>query len=181
MKRNVAAHPLWVACVVLLCWTVSTQGSAQIFEQRALLGDLASSLKTPEAIAHFMWRHFIFESDRNHFGREDYWQSPEELFLTRRGDCEDFALFAHELLKRNGIPSFLLSLYGKGLGHTVCIFKENGRYRAIDEVRLLRYGSPDLLKLFSEIYPFWQHAAVVDYSAITHQGKILKQFIKRRS
>jgi hypothetical protein len=32
-------------------------------------------------------------SDRDQFGREDYWQPPEQFEETKKGDCEDFALW----------------------------------------------------------------------------------------
>ena len=94
-----------------------------------------------------------------------------------RGDCEDFALFAHEILNRNRIPSFLLNLYGRGYGHTVCVFKESGRYNVIDVVRLRRYGAVTLEGLFEEIYPFWKKAAIVGLSS-SGQPVVLKQFKK---
>ena len=179
MKRNIGARLLGLAGIMVVCLAGTSPGNAQIFEPQISLRDLAPSLSTPELIAHFMWQHFSFESDPVHFGRKDYWQSPEELFIARRGDCEDFALFAQELLKRNGIPSFLMSIYGKGVGHTVCVFKENGKYHVIDGVRVARYGSKTLQELSSEINPFWQKAAIVVRSSNPAQGKILKQFEKK--
>lgn len=176
MKRNLAVQAFRTACLVMSCMVLASPGTAQIIDSKVPLQDLAQSLETPEAIARFMWRHFIFESDQTHFAREDYWQSPAELFVTRRGDCEDFALFAHELLKRNGIPSFLLNLYGRGYGHTVVIFKEGGIYHALDGVQVVRGRSDSLEGLLDEIYPFWKKAAIVSPSPAHHQGRILKQF-----
>lgn len=154
------------------------QGFAQVFPNQATTAwnQLAFSLQTPEAIVRYMWRHFSYENDRTYLGREDYWQFPEELLTSQRGDCEDFSLFAYELLKKNGIPSFLLSLYSRGYGHTVCVFKENGLYHAIDGVRVTHHGTGTLEELFTEIYPFWKNAAIVSPSPATRQAQILRKF-----
>ena len=177
MKRSVAVRLLGTTCLVLSCLALASSGNAEALLSPSPLADLAYSLRTPEAVAHYMWRHFAYESDQVHFAQEDRWQSPEELMTSGRGDCEDFALFAHEILSRNRIPSFLLSLYGRGYGHTVCVFKEGGRYNVIDGVRLRRYGAGTLEGLFEEIYPFWKKAAIVGLSS-SGQPAVLKQFKK---
>ena len=38
-----------------------------------------------------------YQRDRNNYGQSDYWASPKE-FLTRRGDCEDFAILKYASL-----------------------------------------------------------------------------------
>lgn len=37
----------------------------------------------------------------------DFWQSPEETKILKTGDCEDKAIYLHNLLKKNQIPSQL--------------------------------------------------------------------------
>ncbi len=32
-------------------------------------------------------------SDKEQFGKDDYWQPPEDFERTKKGDCEDFALW----------------------------------------------------------------------------------------
>ena len=38
-----------------------------------------------------------YQRDRNNYGQNDYWASPRE-FLTRRGDCEDYAILKYASL-----------------------------------------------------------------------------------
>ena len=157
----------------------SLQESKASFSPADPLQELAQQLKSPDDIARFIWRHFSFESDQTQFGKEDYWQSPSEILKTQKGDCEDFAGFANELLKRNGKTSFLLNLYGGRYSHTVCVFKENGRYSVIDGANVVHYNAENLRQLVSEIYPFWQKSAIVVPSSISNRGKILAQFEKK--
>lgn len=174
MKKNVAAWCIWLVCWVSV---LPLLGYAQFSTAKPLsLQDLGEMLHTPDEIAHFMWRHFRYETDRTHFGTEERWQSPEELLTSRQGDCEDFALFAHEVLKKQGIPSFLLNVYGNRFGHTVCVFKKDGRYHVIDGTKSAIYNTTDLKEVFSRIYPFWKQAAIVGFSETSHSGKILKRF-----
>ena len=58
--------------------------------------------------------HFV--SDRQHWGREDYWATPVEFLATGAGDCEDFSLAKYFTLKALGIPLERMRLtYAKAL------------------------------------------------------------------
>ena len=158
---------------------MSAEADARLLDRGLSLEILAHQLRTPEQIARYMWQHFAFETDQRQFGRQDHWQSPEELLANQKGDCEDFALFAHSLLKINGIPSLLLNLYGKRFAHTVCVFKENGRYHAIDGTDVKRFDAEDINSLSFQLYPFWEKSAVVSPAPASHHGTILTEFTKR--
>ncbi len=41
--------------------------------------------------------------DQQNWGKSDYWETPAE-FLTRGGDCEDFAIAKYMALKKMGVP-----------------------------------------------------------------------------
>ncbi len=138
---------------------------------------LASDLNSPDAIAKFIWRHFQTESDQTQFGTEDRWQSPSELLASGRGDCEDFALFAYEIFKANGTQAFMLNIYGKGYGHTVCIFRDGKNYNALDGTQVVRGGN-SLESLISKIQPFWNHAAIVKAVKGSGHGIILKKIVR---
>lgn len=166
-------------CLFILCMvSVAVGGLSQ--PARASLSaipsfqSLASNLSSPEDIAKFIWRHFQVESDQTQFGTEDRWQSPEELLKSERGDCEDFALFAYEIFKARGTQAFLLNIYGKGYGHTVCVFREGGSFHAVDGTSVIR-GNESLDQLIKKIYPFWKSAAIV--KAVKNSGRavILKR------
>jgi len=137
---------------------------------------VAVSLSNPESIAHYMWKNFSVESDQTQFGQEEKWQSPEELLINRRGDCEDFARFAYEILKSNGTKAWLVSIYGRGYGHTIVVFQEKGFYHAIDGTEVKRFNAKSLLQVFEKIYPFWQKAALVKAQSNGPHAVILKEF-----
>ena len=144
MNKSVAAYGVFALGVVIAFFTMNAEAKAQILDRSLSLRELAGKLQTPDDIAHYLWRNIGFEEDQTQFGQEEYWQSPEELLTTRQGDCEDFANFANELLRMNGYSSFLLNLYGGSSDHTVCVFKENGKYNVIDGAEVLRFEANDL-------------------------------------
>ena len=157
MKKPIAAIGLFAASLVLFLFSsLTAEANAQLLDRTLSLANLSLELKTPENIAHYMWRNFVFETDQRQFGREEYWQSPQELMQTRKGDCEDFAVFAYELLKRQGIQTFLLNVYGGSFAHTVCVFKDKGKYQIIDGSDIKRVNASSLDELSKKIYPFWE-------------------------
>ena len=50
-----------------------------------------------------------YRSDRELWGRSDHWASPLE-FLSRSGDCEDYAIFKYVSLRRLGVPAAAMHL-----------------------------------------------------------------------
>ncbi len=152
-------------------------GEAAVLPFQNVLSGLAASLSSPDTLARYMWKNFSVESDQSNFGQEDHWQSPEELLATRKGDCEDFARFAYEILRMNGRKAFMISVYGKGgYGHTVCVFLENGRYNVIDDTEVKRLQARSLTDVFGKIYPQWEKAALVKTSPNSAHGIVLKEF-----
>ena len=176
MKKSVAAYWVFAVSFALVFNVLIAEAKAQLLDRSLSFRDLALQLQTPEAVAHYMWRHFDFESDQTQFGEEERWQSPEEFLETRKGDCEDFALFAQNILKMNGIPSYLVNIYSHRFSHTVCVFKEHDKFNVIDGTRVIRYEAESLDELMLKIDPFWNQGALVAPSQETHQGKILAQF-----
>lgn len=43
-----------------------------------------------------------YVSDKEQFGREDHWMPPEEFERSRKGDCDDFAMYAWRQLTEMG-------------------------------------------------------------------------------
>lgn len=58
----------------------------------------------------FSHQHYTYAEDQLQFGKEDYWTSPAELLASRRGDCEDWAIFNYISLRHMGIPDRQLRL-----------------------------------------------------------------------
>jgi hypothetical protein len=97
-------------------------------------------LNTPDKVVYFMRHHMRFmHDDPGH----NYFQNAQETFARGGGDCEDSAMFACEILNRNGW-SFMGNGWGdsgnwvggfnvqwvetdaRG-GHAVCLYKPSGQ------------------------------------------------------
>lgn len=44
------------------------------------------------SIRDWIWQNILSKSDKEIFGIDDYWQTPEETVRNREGDCEDFCI-----------------------------------------------------------------------------------------
>lgn len=135
---------------------------------------LAQTYTQPNEIAAFLHQGFRFRDDRDVFGTNDYWQSPEEFLTRRLGDCEDYAVLARELLARNGVTAYLFSLFGEqAYAHTVCVFLDDeGRYNLINQDRVVYYRASSLEALASRMNPSWTTGGIVIQEG-TH-GRVLR-------
>jgi hypothetical protein len=68
-------------------------------------------------------------SDKELFGKEEYWQPPEEFEKRKAGDCEDFALWTWRQLLMLGFDArVVFGMHGRyGIGHAWVMFFENGK------------------------------------------------------
>ena len=128
------AFGILITIVILILFPPTAQSQIAALD----LETAAKQLSSPEALAKFMKQNFSYVSDRRLFGQDEYWQSPEEMLQRRRGDCEDYALFAQAVLGRNGHQAFILSVYWDRDAHTVAIFEKDGKWGIFD-VDQLRY------------------------------------------
>jgi hypothetical protein len=69
-----------------------------------------------------------YVSDQEQFGQKDYWEPPDQFEETKKGDCEDFALWAWRQLLHMGYPArFVLGRTGRyGEGHGWVTFQKEG-------------------------------------------------------
>lgn len=70
-----------------------------------------------------------YVSDKELFGKEDYWQPPEEFEKSRKGDCEDFALWTwRQLLNMGYHARFMGGSAGRyGTGHAWVEYFQDGK------------------------------------------------------
>ncbi len=70
-----------------------------------------------------------YVSDREQFGKDDYWQPPEHFEESKRGDCDDFALWTwRQLLQMNYAARFVIGRAGRyGEGHAWVTFEKDGK------------------------------------------------------
>ena len=68
-------------------------------------------------------------SDEDQFGVPDYWVPPDEFERSRKGDCEDFSLYAwRQLLAMGYSARFVGGRAGRyGEGHAWVTFEEHGK------------------------------------------------------
>lgn len=70
-----------------------------------------------------------YVSDQKMFGQRDYWQPPEQFEQTKKGDCEDFALWSwRQLLQMNYPSRLVIGTAGRyGEGHAWVTFEKDGK------------------------------------------------------
>jgi hypothetical protein len=124
-----------LAGVMILCnggliWSAETPKPNIFTIPFQSIDEVAKYCSTPKEIGTWLKFYLTYTPDP-----KDIWQSAEETFQTKKGDCEDYAILAKEILKRKGIDSqvihFIFTLDGVIKGHAVCAFKENGKYNYI--------------------------------------------------
>jgi len=70
-----------------------------------------------------------YVSDKELFGKNDYWQPPEEFEKRKKGDCEDFALWTwRQLLSMGYDARFIGGSCGRyGVGHAWVEYFQDGK------------------------------------------------------
>jgi len=70
-----------------------------------------------------------YVSDQEQFAKPDYWQPPELFEESKKGDCEDFALWTWRQLQHLNYPTrFVVGRSGRyGEGHAWLTFEQDGK------------------------------------------------------
>jgi hypothetical protein len=70
-----------------------------------------------------------YVSDEEQFGKKDYWMLPQDFEQSRKGDCEDFSLYAWRQLSEMGYKArFVGGKHGRyGEGHAWVTFENEGK------------------------------------------------------
>jgi|GEM_PF-779250 len=112
-----------------------------------------ASISTPEQLAQWFFTDFKYETEM-----PDTWQNASETLELKKGDCEDFAILAQDMLNTMGIQSDILIIKFTGLNqqHAICIFKEGGNYSFISNQELIRTGAASLKEAIQEQYSDWE-------------------------
>ncbi len=101
-----------------------------------------SSLKDMAAQVNDLANEVRYIEDSENWGKSDYWATPVE-FLTRGGDCEDFAIAKYTALRALGVPEDRLRVAIvhdtlKDIAHSVLIvYTESGPYLLDNQVKTL--------------------------------------------
>jgi Transglutaminase-like superfamily len=69
-------------------------------------------------------------SDKEQFGKDEYWMPPEEFERSRKGDCDDFAMYAwRQLLEMGYKARFVGGMVGDSpVKHAWVTFERDGRH-----------------------------------------------------
>jgi Transglutaminase-like superfamily len=104
----------------------------------SLLGRYAQSLlstkcKNLEEIRAFLCGCKII-SDKEQFGKEDYWQPPDQFKKTKQGDCDDFAFWTWRQFLNLGYDARVV--FGQrgryGIGHAWVEFCHGGKWFLVE-------------------------------------------------
>lgn len=107
---------------------------------------LSVSCKSLEELRKFL-RGCRAVPDKEQFGKDDYWMPPEEFERSRKGDCEDFAMYAwRQLLAMGYTARFVVGSVGDlPAGHAWVTFEKNGKHFLLEpQARFLGLKYPRL-------------------------------------
>ena len=83
---------------------------------------LIEELDTPEKIGNYMMENFTYE-------KHDSLLTPYQVYKTKKGDCDDFAIFAIFIADYNNYPTFQIAItLENGMGHFLGVYVENSKY-----------------------------------------------------
>jgi hypothetical protein len=113
-----------------------------------------------------------YVSDKEQFNREDYWMPPEEFEKTKKGDCDDFALWTWRQFLGMGYKArYVVGRAGRyGDGHAWVTFEKDGKHFIVEP--LSRFMGEKLPRL-----SFWRY---FPSGSVEWDGRRLKYFIHEK-
>jgi len=127
--------PLLVILLVLFPSCAATLSLPELDHESDAFAWWLHNLKSPEQLQAFL-KNCTYISDFEQFGKIEYYQTPDEFFHNRKGDCEDFAYFSAYvfLRKRWAFRSWVVfvTLRNGGRVHAVAVVRNETGYVAID-------------------------------------------------
>lgn len=78
----------------------------QLNDWQGLSSELHNSSEEQKlrVVNNFFNQQVPFISDREHWGKDDYWATPYEILTTHGADCEDYVIAKYFTLKKLGVP-----------------------------------------------------------------------------
>jgi hypothetical protein len=71
-------------------------------------------------------------SDKEQFGKDEYWQPPDHFEQTKRGDCDDFALWTWRQFLAMGYDARFVAGRKGNQGHAWVTFQQNGKHYIVE-------------------------------------------------
>lgn len=105
---------------------------AKITEPSPVYAQWLSKQKTVEDIINFA-NDFTYVSDLKQFKRIDYWQTPSEFFINKKGDCDEVHFFIADAIYRAlGYESYVFVAWRFLAAHAMTIYKKDNQYFLIN-------------------------------------------------
>ena len=74
---------------------------------------------------------FEYVRDDDAYDLHEHWKLPSDTLRDHFGDCEDWSLFASEVLERNGYDTHIFCVFHGDEGHAVCVYEEHGHFHSL--------------------------------------------------
>jgi len=148
---------------------------------RYLSQPLSKDLKTIDELRSFL-KTCTYVSDKEQFNKDEYWLPPEEFELLRKGDCEDFALYAWRQLIQMGYKArFVAGYSGRyGTGHAWVTFDRKNRHYICEPIacHFSRLPKLTMIRYNPEISIEWDENKVhyFTHEARNYNPSFLKAF-----
>lgn len=109
------------------------------------------TLNTPEKLIKYTSKNFKYCSDKKQFNFTEYWQTPQQLFKNKKGDCEDFAIFNSYVLNQHKYETKILIIedLDTNEGHAILQFKDKKTVKYIDNFSIKKILPAEYWALYS--------------------------------
>lgn len=107
---------------------------------------LVAELDTPFKINAWLTANVRYTADKT-----EYWQTPVETYIRRKGDCDDYARFAVHCLNEHKYDASVLMIIKSPIGHATAIFPDKNSLVTICNWGLVDHLSHDI----SQVTKFW--------------------------
>ncbi|MBA7538137.1 hypothetical protein ES705_30411 [subsurface metagenome] len=121
-------------------------------------------LDTPQKIGDYMLENFIYETN-------SILLDPYQLFLIKRGNCDDFSLFATSIANYHGYETYQI-LAELPLGyHMIGVFKEGNYYNISENTLYIECFCEN----FKEIMNFYLYHDWISYKVYDYNMNLIEQ------
>jgi predicted transglutaminase-like cysteine proteinase len=143
-----------------------------LFFNPKTIDELTAKCKTPSDISTWMWNHITYKTDKAKHGVKEYWQTAEETFNSRSGDCEDFSVLAKKVLDSHGFLCYILCVWGLKngdvQGHAVCAVYWKNRWYHVSNWGCKRTSAKKLSGVPKSVY-----ARRISWKVTNEKGKMI--------
>ena len=132
------------------------------------------TLDAPEKICNYMKENFIYEPHLL------YILNPYQLYITQKGDCDDFANFSIFISNYHGYETFLIRIKWKNefSFHYIAIYKENGKYNYSSNTVYYPINVSTLKEIIEHCLSIYYEYEPKNYTIYDYNMNIIEQVIE---